>query len=186
MKNLWTGLYWCWVGSEIVLAVWHRTVRGEGDIQDRGSQLILWAVVIPSMTICEVIRRTLPPNLPGDRWLGPISLALLIAGLAVRWTAIVSLGKAFSVNVAIRESQEMYRGGLYRLVRHPSYSGMLLIFLAVGLVSRNWLGLAVALVPTTAALLYRIQVEERALVTAFGDNYRSYANETKRLIPGVF
>ncbi len=186
MKSLWIVLYWCWVASEIVLAVWRRTARGGGDIQDRGSQLILWAVIIPSLTICEVIRRTLPPDLPGERWLGLLSLVLLIGGLAVRWTAIVSLGKAFSVNVAIRESQQMHRTGLYRFVRHPSYSGMLLIFLAVGLISRNWFGLIAALVPTSAALLYRIHVEERALVRAFGDKYRTYASETERLIPGVF
>ncbi len=91
MKSLWIVLYWCWVASEIVLAVWRRTARGGGDIQDRGSQLILWAVIIPSLTICEVIRHTLPPDLPGERWLDPLSLVLLIGGLSVRWTAIVSI-----------------------------------------------------------------------------------------------
>jgi protein-S-isoprenylcysteine O-methyltransferase Ste14 len=104
----------------------------------------------------------------------------------VRWTAILTLGKSFSSNVAIQESQTIQRAGLYRIVRHPSYLGMLIIFLAIGVHSRNWLALAVVLVPTTAALLYRIHVEEIELHDAFGAEYAEYSQSTKRLIPGIY
>lgn len=114
------------------------------------------------------------------------AIVVLAAGLAIRWTAILSLGKAFSANVAIRDSQTVYRSGLYRLVRHPSYSGLVLIFLAVALHERNWLAAALAMVPTTAALLYRIHVEEAALLEAFGGQYVEYCRTTKRLIPGIY
>jgi protein-S-isoprenylcysteine O-methyltransferase Ste14 len=107
-------------------------------------------------------------------------------GFAIRWMAVITLGKSFSANVAIRESQSVRRTGLYRFVRHPSYLGMLLIFLAIGLHSRNWASLAVALIPTTLALFYRIQVEEAALLEAFGDEYAACRRVTKRLLPGVF
>jgi len=111
---------------------------------------------------------------------------VMLVALAIRWTAIFTLGKSFSSNVAIQDSQQITRTGLYRFVRHPSYLGLLLVFLAVGLHSRNWISLAVVIVPTTAALLYRIHVEEAALVKAFGDDYSAYARATKRLIPGVY
>jgi protein-S-isoprenylcysteine O-methyltransferase Ste14 len=122
----------------------------------------------------------------GAHWLKVAAIAILVAGLAIRWTAILSLGKAFSANVAIRDSQTVYRSGLYRLVRHPSYSGLLLVFAAIALHERNWLAASVVMVPTTAALLYRIHVEEAALHEAFGAQYESYSSRTKRLIPGIY
>ncbi len=119
-------------------------------------------------------------------WLKVAAMVILVTGLAIRWTAILSLGKAFSANVAIRDSQTVYRSGLYRLVRHPSYSGLLLVFAAIALHERNWLAASVVMVPTTAALLYRIHVEEAALHEAFGAQYESYSSTTKRLIPGIY
>jgi protein-S-isoprenylcysteine O-methyltransferase Ste14 len=183
----WQIVYWGWVASEIFIAFATRTRRTTGNVKDRGSMLLLWVVIFASITACEWIASTARPNLlDGGHWLKSAGLALLIAGLAVRWTAILSLGKAFSANVAIQDSQTIYRAGLYRFVRHPSYTGLLLIFLGVGVHSRNWIGLLIVMVATTAALLYRIHVEEAALHGAFGAEYASYARATKRLIPGIY
>lgn len=184
--TLWTWLYWSWVASEVVIAIVTRTRRGAGNVRDRGSMLLLWVVILVSITACEWVRYTVPANMFGGHWLRWASLAVLAAGLAIRWTAILTLGKSFSANVAIRESQKLHRTGLYRFVRHPSYLGLLLVFLAVGLHARNWISLALAVVPTTLALFYRIQVEERALHEAFGEEYAAYSRDTKRLLPGVF
>ncbi len=115
-----------------------------------------------------------------SQYCSSVALGILILGLTVRWIAILSLGKAFSANVAIRSTQRIYQAGLYSLVRHPFYSGLLLVFLAVGLHSRNAITLLCAFVPPTAALLYRIHVEELALQAAFGNEYRAYMTRTKR------
>jgi protein-S-isoprenylcysteine O-methyltransferase Ste14 len=88
--------------------------------------------------------------------------------------------------VAIQKEQKVHREGLYRFVRHPSYSGLLLIFLSVGVHTRNWSALAIAVVPPLAALMYRIHVEEAALNEAFGAEYAEYTRETKRLVPGIY
>jgi protein-S-isoprenylcysteine O-methyltransferase Ste14 len=111
---------------------------------------------------------------------------MLIAGLTLRWAAVFSLGKSFSSNVAIHETQTVRKTGLYRWVRHPSYSGLLLCFLAVGLHTCNWISMLVMVLPTLAVLLYRIHVEEIALREAFGVEYAEYSRVTKRLIPGVY
>ena len=111
---------------------------------------------------------------------------LLILGLAIRWTAILTLGTRFSTNVAIHAAQTLRTTGPYRWVRHPSYTGMLVIFAAIGLYERNWISLAVVLVLPTAALLYRIHVEEMALTEAFGKQYLEYSEVTKRLLPGIY
>jgi len=184
---LWTSFYWAWVASEVVIAVATRTGKGGGKVSDRGSQLILWMVIVVSVTACEWMRRIMPANMfGGAAWLKTASMVVLVAALAIRWTAVFTLGKSFSANVAIRESQKMMRSGLYRMVRHPSYLGLLMVFVAIGIHSRNWLSFVVAIVPTTAALIYRIQVEEMALREAFGEEYVRYSRVTKRLVPGVY
>jgi protein-S-isoprenylcysteine O-methyltransferase Ste14 len=187
LPSLWTFLFYFWFAMEIVIAVATRTGKSRGKTSDRGSQLILWVVIVSAITACEWLRHIFPPNIPDNaHWLRPASVILLVTGLLIRCMAILTLGKAFSANVAIRDAQKINRAGLYGVIRHPSYLGMLIIFFAIGLHSRNWQCLAVALVPTTAALLYRIHVEEAALREAFGEEYVSYCQDIKRLIPGVF
>ena len=187
LHHLWTLLFYAWIASELVLAIATRTRRTQGSLHDRGSLYILWIVICGTLSGIDWIRVSFPAaNFSGAPWLKPLTVFLLLAGLAIRWTAILSLGRAFSVNVAIRPTQQIYRSGLYRFVRHPSYLGMVLIFLAIGLRSRNYVSLAVVLVATTTALLYRIHVEEQALHRAFGPAYADYARSTPRLIPGIY
>lgn len=184
---LWTFFYWAWVASEVMIAVAMRTGKSGGQVRDRGSQLILWIAIVVSVTACEWMRRIMPANVfAGAAWLKTASVVVLVVALAIRWTAVFALGKSFSANVAIRESQKMMRTGLYRMVRHPSYLGLLMVFVAIGIHSRNWISFVVAIVPTTAALIYRIQVEEMALREAFGEEYLQYSRVTKRLVPGVY
>jgi protein-S-isoprenylcysteine O-methyltransferase Ste14 len=124
--------------------------------------------------------------LVGAHWLRIAAIALLVAGLAIRWAAIFTLGRSFSTNVAIHATQTVHKTGLFRWVRHPSYAGMLLIFTAIGLSQHNWVSLAIMLVFPTAALLYRIHVEEMALTEAFGEDYLEYSRVTRRLVPGIY
>jgi len=184
---LWKILFWGWLASEILVGIATRTKRSGGKVQDRGSLLILWIVITASITACQWISEATRPNMfGGAHALKTAGVLVMLVALAIRWTAILTLGKSFSSNVAIQDSQQITRTGLYRFVRHPSYLGLLLVFLAVGLHSRNWISFAVVLVPTIAALLYRIHVEEAALAEAFGEEYVAYSRTTKRLIPGVY
>ena len=184
---LWEVLFYVWLFSEIFVALGMRTRNSGGNTRDRGTQLLLWIVIFFSIFACESIGESYAPTMfGGAHWLKIVAILVFILGLAIRWTAIISLGKSFSANVAIRPTQTVYRDGLYRWVRHPSYLGMLLIFLAIGIHSRNWLGLFVILIPTTLALLYRIHVEEAALTQAFGDAYITYSKTTRRLLPFLY
>jgi protein-S-isoprenylcysteine O-methyltransferase Ste14 len=180
-------LLWSWTAAEVLILLLTRTRRGGGEVQDRGSLRILWSVIFVSITLATWRGGTTPHNLFGGAyWLVTAGLTLIVTGLIVRGVAIVTLGRAFSVNVAIRPNQSVQKAGLFRLVRHPSYSGMLLAFAGIGLCMRNWGDLAIMLIPTSAALLYRIHVEEAALHQAFGAEYAEYSRSTKRLIPGVY
>ena len=119
-------------------------------------------------------------------WVGWLGVALLVAGVCVRWSAIRALGKFFTGVVLIREDHRLLRSGLYKHVRHPSYTGGLVAHLGLGLSFANWFSLAFSTVPFVLAASYRIRVEERALREAFGAEYDAYARETKRLVPKVF
>jgi protein-S-isoprenylcysteine O-methyltransferase Ste14 len=176
-----------WTLGEILIALITTTGPGQGKIQDRGTQSILWIVIIASFKLDEWIHTVFPVDMPGsDSWLRPVALWVFIIGLGVRAAAIVTLGRAFSANVAMRAGQRLERGGLYSIVRHPSYLGLELILLACALHARTWACFAVVLVPPTLTVLYRIHVEERALRLAFGADYEDYSRSTKRLIPGIY
>jgi protein-S-isoprenylcysteine O-methyltransferase Ste14 len=183
----WQALYWIWFASEVVVGIATRTRHSTGKTHDRGSLLLLWIVITGSLTASIWIGESTPPDMfGGAHVLKVVGLLVLIFALMIRWTAIYTLGKAFSSNVAILDAQKLNRSGLYSFVRHPSYLGLWLVFVAVGIHSRNWLSLAIAVVPTTAVLLYRIHVEEAALIRAFGSEYLDYSKTTKRLIPGLY
>jgi protein-S-isoprenylcysteine O-methyltransferase Ste14 len=184
---LYAVLYWAWIASEVTVVAVTWTKRGRGKVQDRGSMLILWVVIFASISVGTSLGDDAGWTMfGGAHWVRTLSVVVLAVGLAIRWTAIVTLGQSFSVNVAIHATQTVQKTGLFRLVRHPSYTGLMLVFAAIGIHTRNWLGLAIMLVPTGAALLYRIHVEERALHGAFGEEYAEYSRVTKRLIPGVY
>jgi len=176
-----------WLAGEILIALFTTTRQGQGKIRDRGTQVILWVVIIVSFKIDEWLHNIFPVDMPGSHsWLRPVAFGIVILGLAVRVAAVVTLGRAFSANVATRAGQRLKRSGLYSLVRHPSYLGLELILLGFGLHARTWACFAVVLVPPTLAVLYRIHVEEAALRLAFGADYEDYSRGTKRLIPGVY
>jgi protein-S-isoprenylcysteine O-methyltransferase Ste14 len=187
LESIFKILTLVWLVGEILIAVLTTTWRGRGKIQDRGTQIILWIVIIASLRIDEWLHKVLPVDMPGsDSWLRPVALGILILGLAVRAVAVFTLGGAFSANVATRVGQKLQRSGLYSLVRHPSYLGLELILLAFALHAQTWACFAVVLIPPTLAVLYRIHVEETALRLAFGADYEDYSRSTKRLIPGVY
>jgi protein-S-isoprenylcysteine O-methyltransferase Ste14 len=185
---VWTILYWGWFASEIGLVIWTRTRdRGGNRLRDRGSLLILWGTIVTCMTLGITWGESHLPNLPGDKHLYQlIAISLLVIGLLIRWWAILTLGRAFSVNVALREGQRVMKKGLFSVVRHPSYLGMMIIFIATGLWERNYISMAIILVPISIALAYRIHVEEIALREGFGEEYIEYSRKTKRLIPFIY
>ena len=159
LGTLWIGLNWAWIALEVAIAVGTRARRDKANIQDRGTQLLLWVVIILSLTASGWMRHLKLADMHvGGSWLRPASVALLAAGLVVRIGAILTLGKWFTGNVATHAAQTIQRAGLYRVVRHPSYLGMEMIFLAIGLHTHDWACLAAAFVPPTLAVVYRIRV----------------------------
>jgi len=115
-----------------------------------------------------------------------LGLFFLMAGIAIRWTAVYTLGKYFTGIVVIRHDHQLIRTGLYKHLRHPAYAGTLLAHLGLGMSFSNWFSLAFSSVPYFLVAFYRMRVEERALADAFGAEYADYCKTAKRLIPGLY
>lgn len=123
-------------------------------------------------------------RLPGAvAWLG---VALVLAGVAFRVWAIRTLGQYFTLTIQVRADQPVIDRGPYRLIRHPSYAGADLALIGIGLTCGNWISTLLFVIPMFVAHLYRIRVEELALLETLGEPYRQYMARTKRLIPFVY
>ena len=172
------------VGSELTLAL---TKRSQSRDKDRSTLPLLWLVIGLSIWLAFELRGRFPEGLVPHPWnCYLIGLLLFSAGLVLRWWAIIYLGCFFTVNVAIAEDHRLITTGPYRFVRHPSYSGSLLIFLGFALCFQNWFSMVVILLPISAAFLWRIHVEESALRANFGDRYAEYARKTYKVIPFIY
>jgi len=100
------------------------------------------------------------------------------------WPVFV-LGHRFSGLVAIQPEHSLVTSGIYGVIRHPSYLGLLINSLGWSLAFRSGVGvlLTLLLIPP---LLARINAEENLLRSEFGDEYDAYRSQTWRLIPGIY
>ena len=159
-----------------------------GTRSDKGSLVIVVASVVAGVVGAFFLASALPgAAITAARW--PVfvaGLVLMWAGIIIRQWATILLGRFFTVDVRVQPGQTVVDRGPYRWVRHPSYSGMILTFVGMGLALGNWVCLAVIVVVPTVGLIVRIHVEEQMLFTALGEPYRRYATGRRRLFPGLW
>jgi protein-S-isoprenylcysteine O-methyltransferase Ste14 len=113
-------------------------------------------------------------------------LALFWSGISLRVWSFRTLGRYFTFTVQTSGDQPVITGGPYRVIRHPSYAGLLLAVTGVGLFIGNWLSVISLTIAVACGLVFRIRVEERALLQNLGDDYRDYAATHKRLVPFIW
>jgi protein-S-isoprenylcysteine O-methyltransferase Ste14 len=161
-------------------------LRRGGDQLDRGSFVVivvcLGAGVLLALGASAFVHAT---TIGG--WVPlAIGLVLMWAGVVVRQWAVWTLGRFFTVVVKVSDGQTVVESGPYRWVRHPSYTGLLVTLLGLGVALGNWLSILALLVFPIIGLAFRINVEESALFEGLGEPYRVYAEGRRRLVPGVW
>lgn len=167
--------------SEILLMIVKRSKSGHvKNKSDKGSLIFLWSMI----TLGFICGFFLSKPVSGF-WEG-FGFPMILGGLLIRWIAILQLGKSFTVDVAIVNTATLKTDGIYSSVRHPSYSGILLIVGGFAGLMNSIYSFLVLVVPVFIAILYRIKVEENLLADEFGESYSEYKTETKKLIPGIF
>ena len=180
------ALFWLWAGSEVLIRV--TRPRHTGVRQDRETRLVIMLGLLGGLGGGSVVagaRRG--PWIANHSWvLFGAGLVLGLAGIALRLWAVHTLGRYFQLHLVVQEGHRVVREGPYRIIRHPSYAGPILTCIGIGLALDNWVSLVLCAVLPTAAMVRRIVVEERMLLTGLGDDYARYSRDTSRLLPGVW
>lgn len=157
------------------------------DSKDQGSIMFLltvqWIALFIAFSIAFVRAWSFPER---------AQLPLFVAGILTMGLGSVlrrycwrTLGKYFTGDVQAQRDQPVIRSGPYKWVRHPSYTGGMMMFIGIGLALESWASLALLTAATIAAYGYRVVVEERVLLETIGEPYGRYMKERKRFIPYV-
>ena len=176
-------IFACWI---VFVVVWIRTAPTKRQLVNRGlrwwnivpsaSAVLLWVVLQFDVTNAFAFPRT--------RVLAVVADVLAGAGLVVLIWARQKLGSSWSATVALREDHTLVDTGPYAYVRHPIYSGVLLLCVGTALWVANWLAMVV-LVVVVVSLCFKARSEEALLSKHFPEDYPKYRLRTKMLIPGV-
>ena len=153
---------------------------------DRGSLLILRVCAAAGALLAAFALRVPAAAFPYNAVIFGISLAVVWAGICLRWWCFRTLGRYFTFTVMTSANQPVITTGPYRVLRHPSYTGILLILGGIGLSYGNWLSLAALMLLPLIGFINRIHVEEAALSATLGAAYTTYASSRKRIIPFVW
>ena len=148
--------------------------------EDKGSLVFIWVMITIGFTAGFILSK------PENYFRTGFGSVFIIAGLIIRWTAILQLGRSFTVDVAITESANLKTDGIYERIRHPSYLGILFIILGFSFTMNSLYSFLVLFVPVLLSVMYRIRIGEKVLVNEFGERYSNYASRTKKLIPGIY
>lgn len=186
MKIFFYIVYACWLLLEIILNRVLRSSSGDQPLKSKQSLTIIWIAAIAATAIGGNLAEYTSFPLTGWTGIGWPGIGMILLGMIIRFIAIRSLGRFFTVDVAIRQGHMLKKDGMYKYVRHPAYSGSLLSFLGFAISLNNWVSLLIVVIPVTAAFLYRIRVEEAMLTASFGAEYEAYQRTTNRLLPGVY
>jgi protein-S-isoprenylcysteine O-methyltransferase Ste14 len=173
-----------WVVLELRQSITHRP---EGVKANWGSEVLFRLIVGIGALVAAVLSgvaesATIRPAALAD-WIG---LVLFWGGISLRLWSFRTPGRYFTFTVQTSGDQPVITDGPYRVIRHPSYAGLLLVIMAVGLFIGNWWSLVGLTVAIAGGLVFRIRVEERALMQNLGDGYRDYAATHKRLVPLIW
>jgi hypothetical protein len=115
---------------------------------------------------------------------GCIGLFIAIIGLLIACWSRYLLGKNWSLSVQKKENHELIQAGFYSIVRHPIYTGILMIFIGNTIIVGDYRGfIAIAIV--FGSFWFKLKKEEKILIEMFGSSYLIYQQKTKAILPYI-
>lgn len=155
--------------------------------KDSGSMKVLlggmWVTLLAAYPIAFVKAWSFPSS-----WqlsLFAAGVLLIFLGSLLRRYCFRTLGQYFTGDVRTTPDQPVITSGPYRLVRHPSYTAGMMMFIGIGLALGSWFSTALLTIAAYVTYSYRVVIEERVLLDELGEPYAAYMKERKRFIPYV-
>ena len=177
--------------SEIfIFAYTYRKKDGKEISRDRGTKWLLYLnfIVCILISFYNVSKKAFNfirmMKLPG--FCIELGICLMLLGIVIRVSAVLTLRKAFTLNVQVTSKQRLITSGPYRKIRHPAYTGSILSLLGIALALRNLISVGIVLVCCLVCYQIRIAVEEVALEIRFKEEYILYKHNTYKLFPYIF
>jgi protein-S-isoprenylcysteine O-methyltransferase Ste14 len=167
---------------------WNPVDRGEVSREEEGDRSF-WAILPGFLVVFfapPLEWMYLPVVLPRTLWMQIAGLVLILAAMVLRIWVRAHLRGLYSGHVEVQVGHRLVQSGPYGFVRHPGYTGFLLLALGLAVGYSSWIGLAALPVLLLPGLAYRMKVEETLLTEQFKDDYRAYTRKVKKLIPGVW
>lgn len=167
---------------------WESTVNGPTSSEERGDRS-LWFIslgMIFAFYLSPIEYLYLAAVLPRNTGMSFCGLGTVALGVGLFIWARRTLRENYSGHISVKVNQTLVQSGPYRFVRHPAYTGYLLMALGISLGYSSLAGLTSIVAILLPSLVYRMNVEEKMLTEHFGEAYRQYAIKLKRLLPGIW
>jgi protein-S-isoprenylcysteine O-methyltransferase Ste14 len=182
------GLVGCFLGMERLTRQGQEAKSLEFGPFDRGSTRLLggaFLVAVLTLLAAPVLNAF---HLGALGWaaVGWVGVGLMVGGIALRLWATRVLGRFYTRTLRAADDQQVIDRGPYKVLRHPGYSGVLVMWAGAGLATLNWVVGAAVIVAMCGAYRYRIRCEEGMLRSALGQRYEAYMARTWRLVPFVY
>jgi len=158
--------------------------------KDRGTKWLLYAnfILCVGISFCFASQKMAMGirDIKFPDFFSYIGVLLIFIGIVVRLTAVLTLKRAFTLNVQTANTQHLIKTGLYHIVRHPAYAGSIMSLLGVPIALKNVIATLIVLLSCIACYWIRIHVEEIALKEYFGNEFKEYALSTYKVIPYIW
>ena len=187
----WAAIFWTTYVLFFAVTMWvHQRERSlaKGENRDRGSRPLIYLMSYVGAALAFIAPYVVPEariELPH----APVfytAMAMFWAGALLYPWAAVTLGSNFRTAVQLLDGQRLVTRGPYRVLRHPAYTGGILVFAGIGLAVGNWVSFAAATLAVMVAYAWRIRVEEKALAERFGEEFAAHRRRTWAVIPLVW
>lgn len=180
----WIVFFWAFAPE---FGIVRRARRSQGEADSKSLQVILLGQSIAffaAFPLAWVSAFQFAPALHTAAFY--VGVATLVAGSLLRRHCWRMLGSSFTGDVRVSPDQEVVNRGAYRVLRHPSYTAGIMLSMGVGIAVGSWASAALLTVASFTVYMYRMAVEERALLAVIGEPYRQFMSTRKRLIPFVY
>jgi protein-S-isoprenylcysteine O-methyltransferase len=181
---------WILVGVAVVISAFqpiYKPIDRSAPQHDRRTAAqIVWSVYLTQFVgIIEAIYFRYPDSFRWN-WITTVALIGMLAGLALRVWAVLTLGRFFTWFITVYDDHQVIRTGPFGFIRHPAYVGALLLFVSTLIFLHAWVGALLSLGFQLFAYVRRIHYEEAMMIDRLGENYKAYTREVYAMVPLVW